>query len=198
MVDAWLSDLLPRSVPENIEYLRAFVRSGYRVDDVESREVDQQDNIKYFLNNLTGIIEDGSLTRVWKTQRDISERREIERALRQSEELYRTVIEQAAENIYLVDLETKRIIESNAALHRSLGYTMEELREQTLYDIIAQDRESIDQNLRRIVDEGHFLVGERKYRCKDGLLIDVEVSASIISYKGKAGYVRSRPRRHRA
>jgi diguanylate cyclase (GGDEF)-like protein/PAS domain S-box-containing protein len=115
---------------------------------------------------------------------DITERKEAEKALRQSEELYRTVLEQAAENIFLVDVETKRILEANAALHRSLGYAPEELKDMTLYDIVAHDQQSVDRNIRRILAEGHHLIGERRYRRKDGSFVDVEVSASAISYGG--------------
>ena len=116
---------------------------------------------------------------------DISERKRTEAALRQNEELYRTVVEQAAENIFLVDVETKRILEANDTLHRSLGYTTEELGQLTLYDIVAHDRESVDQNIRRITEGGRTFLGERKYQGKDGRLINVEVSANTISYKGR-------------
>src|SRR5215211_2202527 len=76
--------------------------------------------------------------------RDITERKRAEEALKQSEQLYRTVIEQAAENICLVDAETKRIVESNPAFQETLGYTEEELRHMTLYDIVAHERASVD------------------------------------------------------
>jgi PAS domain S-box-containing protein len=112
--------------------------------------------------------------------RDVTERKQAEEALRQSESLYRTVIEQATENICLVDVETGLIVESNPAFQAALGYTGEELREMTLYDIVAHDRASVDQNVRRTVEEGRSLVGHRKYRRKDGSLLDVEASGSII------------------
>ena len=116
---------------------------------------------------------------------DITERKLAEEALRGSEELYRTVIEQAAENIFLIDQETKQILEANNALHRSLGYTAEELRQLRLYDFVAHDKESIDSNIQRILEDGGSFLGERKYRRKDGSLISVEVSASPISYGGR-------------
>src|SRR5215218_4179860 len=119
------------------------------------------------------------------TVEDITERKRTEEALRQSEELYRTVVEQAAENIFIVDVETRRILESNPTFYRSLGYSPEEIRRLTLYDIVAHDREGIDRNIGSIVAEGHHFLGERRYRRKDGSLIDVEVSASAISYDGK-------------
>ncbi len=115
---------------------------------------------------------------------DITERKRAEEALQSSEELYHTVVEQAAENIFLVDVETKRILEANAALHRSLGYAPEELRQLTLYDILAHDRESVDGNTRHIVEGRRTSLGERNYRRKDGSLICVEVSAMPISYGG--------------
>jgi PAS domain S-box-containing protein len=93
-------------------------------------------------------------------------------------------VEQAAENIFLVDVETKRVLEANAALRRSLGYEPEEFKDMTLYDIVAHDRQSVDQNTQRILEEGQRYLGERRYRRKDGSLVDVEVSASAIFYGG--------------
>ena len=48
--------------------------------------------------------------------------------LEESEERYRAVVEQSAEGLYLVDGETRRILETNPALQRLLGYTADELR----------------------------------------------------------------------
>src|SRR5215212_5571610 len=307
IVGARLGNLLPPSIPENVEYLRAFVRSGYRLADAESQEVDRHGNTKYFMNILTGIVENKSLLRVWGTQRDITEhkqseqasswlaaivessddaiigkaldgivtswnrsaqkiygysteeivgkpisvlappdryneisdilekvrrgehidhyetvrlkkdgdrinvsitvspitdsvgnvvgastiarditeRKRAEEAVKQSQLLYHTVIEQATENIFLVEVETRRIMESNPAFQETLGYTEEELRSMTLYDIVAADRKSIDMNIQRSLEQRRRFVGEREYRRKDGLLVDVEVSASIILRNGR-------------
>ena len=116
--------------------------------------------------------------------RDITEQRRTEEALRQSEELYRSVVEQAAENIFLVDVQTKRILDANATLHRSLGYAPEELKDTTLYDIVAHDKQGVDQNIECILEEGHRFLGERRYRRKDGSLMNVEVSVSVVSHGG--------------
>ena len=115
---------------------------------------------------------------------DITDRKNAEEKLRESEELYRNVVEHAAENIFLIDAVTKKVIQANAALQFSLGYTPEEARSLTLYDIVAHDRESIDRNVARVL-EGSGRVGERRYRRKDGSLIDVEVNAGAISYGGR-------------
>ncbi|MEJ7813852.1 MAG: PAS domain S-box protein [Rubrobacter sp.] len=116
---------------------------------------------------------------------DLTERKHQEEALRQSEALYRTVVEQAEENIFLVDAKSRRVLDANDALLRSLGYTDDELQEMTLYDIVAHDQKSIDLNIGRIMEEGHRSLGERQYRRKDGSLADVEVNVSTVPYNGE-------------
>jgi hypothetical protein len=81
LVGARLTDFLVRSDPHNEEYLRAFIRSHYRLSDAESYEVDRFGNPKYFSNNLVGIIENGFIVRAWGNQRDISERKQAEETL---------------------------------------------------------------------------------------------------------------------
>jgi PAS domain S-box-containing protein len=119
-----------------------------------------------------------------KAQKEIAERERAEEALRQSEELYRTVVEQAAENIFLIDIETERIIQSNAIVQSSLGYTAEELRRLEIHHIL-HDQEIIDPNIRRGLDEGSFFVGERTLHCRDGSLMHVEISVNTIVYGGR-------------
>ena len=103
----------------------------------------------------------------------------------ESERLYRTVIEQATENIFLIDVETRHIVESNRAFREALGYSEDELLRMTLYDVVAADRESVDRNLRRTLERGRASVGERRYRRKDGTLLDVEAGGSVIVRDGR-------------
>src|SRR5918994_925311 len=119
-------------------------------------------------------------------QFDITDRREAEEALRQSEQRYRTVVKQAAEGIFIVDVETKLILEANAAYRDLLGYSAQDMLGLglTLYDVVAHDRESIDNFVRRILENRVQFIGERRHRKKDGSLVNVEVGSSVISYGG--------------
>ena len=78
LVGTRLNVLLPPEDPDNKEYLGAFVQTGYRLTDAESHELDATDNLRYFSNNLIGIIEEEHLVRAWGTQRDITEDKQLE------------------------------------------------------------------------------------------------------------------------
>lgn len=117
--------------------------------------------------------------------RDITERKRVEDALKQSEERYRAMIEQSTDGIYLADADAKRIQETNPSMQRMFGYTVDEFRGMEIYDLVAHEREDIDATIRHTLAERSRFVGERKYRQKDGFILDVEVSASVISYGGR-------------
>ncbi len=180
-----LETLLPRSVPENVEHLRAFIRTGYRLDGYRSVGIDSRGETLRFLDNLTGRVENDLMAQAWGIRRDDTERERAEDALRKSEERYRNTVEQAVESIFLVDSENLRVLMSNVAFRRLLGYEMEELSRMRLTDFVAHDRESIDLRVRKTLEKGIHAIGERRYRRKDGALVDVEVSASVVSYAGR-------------
>src|SRR5215208_1607051 len=155
--------------------------------DLEYRTVGIEDGVERWVSarGQAFFDERGRAVRFTGTVLDITERKRAEEALRQSELLYRTVMKQATENIFLIDTETRGIVEFNPAFREALGYPEEELRRMTLYDIVAADRKSIDANIQRVLEQNNTFVGERKYRRKDHSLMDVEVSASVILRNGR-------------
>jgi len=142
---------------------------------------------------------DGSLIDVWISSkvisyeermvtcalvRDLTQRNQAEAALRESEERYRAIMEQSADAIFLVDPETRHIVEANASFHKLLGYSAEQVRELSIYDFVAAPREDIDQKYQQILMSGG-LSYERQLRRKDGSVIDVWINSTVISYGGK-------------
>jgi PAS domain S-box-containing protein len=113
------------------------------------------------------------------------QRRRTEEELRGSEERYRAVIEQATDGIYLLDAGTRRLLATNPSFQKMLEYTAEEMRGMEVYDFVAHPRENVDSTIRRTLKRRRRIVGERKYRRKDGSLVDVEVGVSVIFYGGR-------------
>jgi C4-dicarboxylate-specific signal transduction histidine kinase len=81
-----LTDTLDPNDPRNVELARDYVRSGFRVLERESHEVDVLGNPKIFLNSMIGIVENGNLVRTWGIQRDVTERVKLENARKRAEQ----------------------------------------------------------------------------------------------------------------
>ena len=73
MIGVRLEDILDPEEVHNREYLRQFIRNGFVTKDAESIEYDIRGQRHYFLNNFTGILEDGHLIRAWGSQSDITD-----------------------------------------------------------------------------------------------------------------------------
>ncbi len=71
----------------------------------------------------------GAYTRVIGTSLDVTERRATERALRASEESYRTIFQSASDAMWLHEFERGKMLEVNEAACDLLGYSAEEQRE---------------------------------------------------------------------
>ncbi len=117
--------------------------------------------------------------------RDITERKRAEEALRENEERYQALFEQAIVPVYIFDPHTKRVLEANSEFFRILGYSVEELETLHVYDFIAHNKESVDRDIEHVLKEGSRDIGVRNWRRKDGTLVHVIVTASLIQQHGK-------------
>lgn len=120
-----------------------------------------------------------------RVEADQAEQTPPEDTLKQSEQFYRFVIEQAAECIALHDLEGRFVV-VNPAFCESLGYTQDELLKMTVPDI---DPNFIpDNHPRRYWDSlplKNILSFETKHRRKDGTTFPVEVRLRLIEMNGR-------------
>jgi sigma-B regulation protein RsbU (phosphoserine phosphatase) len=66
---------LEESEETALEINGQFVKNNYNWINFETEEVTKSGKLKYFLNNLIGIIEDNKLIRLWGTQADINKRK---------------------------------------------------------------------------------------------------------------------------
>jgi PAS domain S-box-containing protein len=149
MIGLKLDFFIPRSNPNSIKYLKPLIDNNYKIVDLESQEDDKFGNKKYFLNNLIGIIENGKICRIWGIQRDVTKIREAEEAQKQSEELYRTVVESMVEGLLITDLDDN-VLYVNKRMGEMSGYKIDEMIGRKTYEIffLPKDRNIIIQKSR--------------------------------------------------
>ena len=153
MIGLRLADTLVRSDPRNVAFLRAFIGSGYRVQDLESYEIDSDGNPRCISNSLVGVIENGCLVRIWGVRRDITEVRRSEKALKKSETEKQTILDRLSEHVVFTDAKMKIIWLNKAAC-----------------DFLGMEREEL------IGRHCHKLWGERSDPCPDCVVVKAMVS----------------------
>jgi diguanylate cyclase (GGDEF)-like protein/PAS domain S-box-containing protein len=90
---------------------------------------------------------------------------------------HRAAFEQSPNSVLIVDAESLKVVDANAALQRSLGYTLDEVRELTVAQVFTDEAGESDTVLRKLRDPNPRLPFEVRQRSKDGALRSVEVSA---------------------
>jgi PAS domain S-box-containing protein len=116
-----LEKLMATSDPANLEFMRNFIRSKYRFVDAETVEHDKNGKVRYVLNNLVGMVENGYLTGAWGTSRDITDRRLAEEEVRRSRDQLNVILQGIADAI-LVYSPAGSLVYHNEAASRMFAF----------------------------------------------------------------------------
>jgi len=143
---------------------------------------------------------DGKVIGYLGIARDITGRRRMEEALRQSEENYRTLIENIPDGIFIAQDEKIRF--ANEAFARMGGYTVAEIIGKDFRELIApEDQEMVlDRYYRRLAGEDVPAEYEIKALRRNGTRAYVGLNNRLITYRGRAaslGVVRDLTERKR-
>ncbi len=111
---------------------------------------------------------------------DITERKESERALRESEEKYRALFAAESDGIFVFERETGTIIDCNEAVTGMYGYRKEELIGLSNTVLSAEPEAT-----RAFTQDPSASLPVRRHLRKDGAVFLVEITANVISLKGR-------------
>jgi PAS domain S-box-containing protein len=128
---------------------------------------------------------DGLARRMAGSLTDITQRKEAEQALRESEGQFRTLAETVAAACFIFQGETLRYVNSSA--ERITGFTRQELLGMTFWDVIHPDFRGLVRDRGMARQRGDALPSqyEVKLRTKDGTERWVQFSAGMISFDGQ-------------
>ena len=112
-----------------------------------------------------------------------SERRNAEKALLEETIWRRALVDRSRDGIVVLD-QTGRVLEANSRFAEMLKYSPEEVLELHVWDWDAQwSRDELIEIIAAVDEaEDHF---ETRHRCKDGTLIDLEITSSILFRDGR-------------
>jgi two-component system, cell cycle sensor histidine kinase and response regulator CckA len=163
------------------------------MENHEKGEYDQKflfpdGKVGYYHSTFQGIYNDqGELVAITGTVMDITERKQAEEALRQSEERYRSLVEHTMDGYFIFELPSGRLIFLNQRMCDIFQYAMPEALARTIWDLIDPEHHDL---IRKRIRDGS---SETKPRfnsysldaiCRDGRKIRAEVSISIVRYQG--------------
>ena len=111
---------------------------------------------------------------------DVTERKQVEAALRAAEDRYRLLIEQAPDAIFIADGDL-RYVEVNERACELSGYSREELLQLDVRSLIAPDDLTTQPLRLSELPGGSAIVTERQFRRSDGTLIPVQASSRLLA-----------------
>ncbi|VVB84418.1 Methyl sulfide methyltransferase-associated sensor [uncultured archaeon] len=173
--------------PEDLEMVMDRYRRRHEGEHVP-REYEisgmHRDGTKIFVNINIGLINYNGGVASIGTVKDITERRKAEEKLR----LFRNLIDQSNDAIFIDDPETGHILDVNGKACSSLGYRREELLSMHVSDIetTLPDHFSWKEHVEEVKKKG-YLILEGRQRRKDGAILPVEINVSYVSF-GKNNY----------
>jgi PAS domain S-box-containing protein len=101
-----------------------------------------------------------------------------------SEANFRAIFENAPEAIIVLDRTGRRILDCNPFTLNWLGYTRGELLAMRYDDILDPGAEGLNDNIQKILNHGFVRVLDRRFRKKDGTVVDAGVTGTTMEYRG--------------
>ena len=152
---------------------------------VETEFLHKNGGALWFENSVTGIRDDsGNLTGIHGVSRNITDRKQAAAALQQSEERYRSIVENTMDGYFICTLPSGRFLFLNQRACNFFACTMEQGLKLAVWDVIAPEEHArIRKCIQNRLDEQPFQPKLETYTAvrQDGSLFRIEISTSAVT-----------------
>ncbi len=148
---------------------------------IEEEEITTLDGRKWLIKGYPIKNDKGKVIKLLEVLRETTEKKKLEQALRDSQELYKTLIDTSPYAVTVIDLKGEITYASERTLSM-LGYkNLGELLGKNAFDLIdPSDRKRAKSNLEKALKKGRIKNLEYKMLEKDGATFTGELNASLI------------------
>ncbi|NTV45120.1 MAG: PAS domain S-box protein [Chlorobiales bacterium] len=135
-----------------------------------------RESVRFYKEENGDVIADGLAL-------DITDMKEVEQALKQSENDYKGLFEHAHDPIIIFEPESERVLEVNRRACTLYGYSHEEFLNVSMIDVSKYPARG-KLYIKEVLKKGHYIGFETIHSRKDGTELILEINSAVISYKG--------------
>jgi PAS domain S-box-containing protein len=118
---------------------------------------------------------------------DITERRQAEDALKESEQRFKAIFDNAVDGITLADPESKKFYTCNKMFSQMLGYSLEEINNLGIADIHPdKDLPYVMQQFEKLVRQEISIAKDIPTKRRDASIFYADINSSLITVAGKS------------
>ena len=156
------------------------LKKNKKLEGYEAVHVSVNGSVIHTLENMVGVFDDsGKLIKIMGNLVDISERKKAEKALRESENRYRELIELAADGILLGSHEGI-IIGANSQMQKLTGRTLDQLIGKYVGELFSSDELNKVPLRFDLLMKGETVFSERSIIRPDGSLVPIEMNTKMM------------------
>jgi PAS domain S-box-containing protein len=171
----------PEDTPKYIQFWKDILSGLNPHYELRAASAKKTGVIRYLLASASAIRKDGNVVEIQYNAKDITEEKQVEEALRQSEEKYRSILENITDGYYELDL-AGNLTFFNDSTCKILGYPKNELLGMNNRDYMDKENaKKVFQAFNKVYTTGKPTVGiDWEVTRKDGTKGFIETSASLI------------------
>ncbi len=182
--ELWRRTVHPEDLPKIERSVQESIKRGVELN-IEWRVLRYDGQIRWLMSRGQPIYDaNGSVSQFLGIVLDITQRKNAEKLLGDSEERYRRLFEVETDAIVLIDRESGQILDVNQAALRLYGYTRKEFLLLKDYELSEEPEAS-----RQAVASSFDKVPIRFHQKKDGTVFPVEISGGFYDYQGRQVHV---------